>query len=60
MLVNEAEIDVRETYPDLVFACVTVTVQPSVAQLEKRLTVVSVTILYCQKLIGRCLNSGHK
>ena len=45
MLVNEAEIDVQAIDPDLVFACVTVAVQPSVAQLEERLTVVRYTVL---------------
>ena len=44
MLVNEAETDVRAIDPDLKFDCVTVVVQPSVAQLVERLTVVLYSI----------------
>ena len=44
MLVNEAETVSRAIDPDLKFAYVIVTVQPSVAQLVERLTVELYTI----------------
>ena len=59
MLVNEAETAVQVIDPDLVYACVTVAVQPSEARMVERLTVVLYTILYCRKPIDRWLDSGH-
>ena len=59
MLVNKAETAVRVIDPDLVYACVTVAVQPSVARMVERLTIVLYTILCCRKTIGRWLDSGH-
>ena len=55
MLVNEAEIAVRAIDPDLEFACVTVAVQPSVAQLVERLTVELYTIF---GIVGNQLVAG--
>ena len=49
----------RAIDPDLVFACVTVAVQPSVARMVERLTIVLYTILCCRKSISRWLDSGH-
>ena len=47
MLVNEAETAVRSIDPDLEFACVTVAVQPSVAQLKVgRTSIVNRTYTY--------------
>ena len=55
MLVNEAETAVRAIDNDLKFDCVTVVVQPSVAQLVERLTVVLYTIF---GIVGNQLVAG--
>ena len=55
MLANEAETAVRAIDSDFGFDCVTVAIQPSVAQLVERLTVVLYTIF---GIVGNQLVAG--